>query len=88
MKGATFEIESSDGTKSHKKAYEDCYGVNFFEISFVFDPADETALVSDMSPEREAALQAIAALQSSRSTDPCRASEAGRWPWFDPEDPE
>jgi hypothetical protein len=28
------------------KAYEDCYGINFFEISAVFDPADETALVT------------------------------------------
>lgn len=28
------------------KAYEDCYGINFFEISGVFDPADETALVT------------------------------------------
>lgn len=29
-----------------KIAYEDCYGVNFFEISFVFDPADVTALTT------------------------------------------
>jgi hypothetical protein len=70
MKGATFEIESSDGTKSHKKAYEDCYGINFFEISFVFDPADETALVSDMSPEREAALRAVAALEAAGAPIP------------------
>jgi hypothetical protein len=43
-KGSTFEIEADNGEKVHKKSYEDCYGVNFFEISFVFDPADETAL--------------------------------------------
>jgi Zn finger protein HypA/HybF involved in hydrogenase expression len=70
MKGATFEVESSDGSKSHKKAYEDCYGVNFFEISFVFDPADETALVSDMSPERKAARQAIASLEAAGAPVP------------------
>jgi hypothetical protein len=42
-KGATFEITADNGEKVQKKAYEDCYGVNFFEISFVFDPADPTA---------------------------------------------
>jgi uncharacterized Zn finger protein (UPF0148 family) len=44
QKGLTFEITADNGEKIQKKAYEDCYGVNFFEISFVFDPADETAL--------------------------------------------
>jgi len=46
-KGSTFEITSDNGEKVHKKAYEDCYGINFFEISFVFDPADPTADVLD-----------------------------------------
>jgi hypothetical protein len=31
----------ADGRKT--SAYEDCYNPNFFEISFVFDPADTTA---------------------------------------------
>lgn len=43
QKGMTFEITSDTGERVKKKAYEDCYGVNFFEISNVFDPADETA---------------------------------------------
>lgn len=43
-KGATFEVVADNGEKMQKKAYEDCYGVVFFEDSFVFDPADETAL--------------------------------------------
>ena len=43
-KGATFEVTADNGEKIQKKAWEDCYGVNFFEDSFVFDPADETAL--------------------------------------------
>lgn len=43
QKGLTFEVTSENGEKIKKKAYEDCYGVNFFEISFVFDPADPTA---------------------------------------------
>lgn len=46
-KGLTFEITSADGEKVRKKAYEDCIGIDFFEISFVFDPADETALISE-----------------------------------------
>jgi hypothetical protein len=45
QKGATFEITADNGEKIQKMAYEDCYGVNFFEISFVFDPADETAKI-------------------------------------------
>ena len=43
-KGAYFDYHMPDGTKTSKRSYEDCYGVGFFEISFVFDPADETAL--------------------------------------------
>jgi hypothetical protein len=47
QKGAEFEIEADNGEKIHRKAYEDCYGINFFEDSFVFDPADETALITE-----------------------------------------
>lgn len=53
QKGIEFEIEASNGEKIRKKAYEDCYGVNFFEISFVFDPADETALISEKQGKAE-----------------------------------
>ena len=41
-KGTTFKT----GNVS-KVAYEDCYNVNFFEISAVFDPADVTALFTE-----------------------------------------
>ena len=40
MKGALFKNPKTG--KMHK-AYENCYGIGFFEISGVFDPADETA---------------------------------------------
>lgn len=60
QKGATFEILADNGEKIKKRAYEDCYGVNFFEDSFVFDPADTTALnlgVEDkMTPLKQAAV--------------------------------
>ena len=47
-KGASFDFfESSTGNKTSRKSYEDCYDIHFFEISYVFDPADTTALVLD-----------------------------------------
>lgn len=59
-KGAYFDHYSPTGQKTSKKSYEDCYGVGFFEISFVFDPADETALVSDIKhTARQAHIAAI-----------------------------
>jgi len=42
-KGAEFDYYRG-GQKTSKKSYEDCYDIGFFEISYVFDPADETAL--------------------------------------------
>lgn len=39
-------VKHIDKEGNTKIAYEDCYGVNFFEISFVFDPADVTALTT------------------------------------------
>lgn len=47
-KGAYFDFHTPSGQKVAKKSYEDCYDIGFFEISFVFDPADETALVRDI----------------------------------------
>lgn len=79
-KGAEFEIESSTGEKIRKRSYEDCYGVNFFEISFVFDPADETALIRDIRREgavydyeEEEDFQAVAP-----TPDPTPSPNAGR----------
>lgn len=47
-KGAYFDSYKSDGTKTSKRSAEHCYKVSFFELSFVFDPADETALFLDV----------------------------------------
>ncbi len=48
-----FETTSSDGTKRResRRSYENCYGIKFFEISAVFDPADETALLQELVDE-------------------------------------
>lgn len=47
-KGADHDYKESDGSKTSKKSYEDCYKIAFFEISGVFDPADETALTKEV----------------------------------------
>ena len=39
-----------------KLVYEICHGVEFFEISFVFDPADETALFEKVKDARTSSL--------------------------------
>lgn len=48
MKGMVLPREEPDGTFCEQLVYEVCYGLNFFEISFVFDPADETAMVTNV----------------------------------------
>jgi hypothetical protein len=50
-KGAEFDFTSKDGKTSSRKSYENCYGIKFFEISAVFDPADETALAKEIHAE-------------------------------------
>lgn len=47
-KGAYFDKHLPNGQKISAKSYEDCHKISFFEISFVFDPADETALVKQV----------------------------------------
>lgn len=56
LKGAHFDSLDKKGRKVSKRSYENCYGIKFFEISAVFDPADETALVREVraSVNREA----------------------------------
>lgn len=55
-KGAHHDYTSSEGKKISKKSYENCYGVHYFEISGVFDPADDTALSREVKAavEKEA----------------------------------
>jgi hypothetical protein len=61
MKGAYFDSYDEMGQKTSKKSYEDCYGIKFFEISAVFDPADETALVREVrSNVKEASMNKFA----------------------------
>lgn len=54
LKGAEFDwVNPKTGRKESKKSYEDCHGIKFFEISAVFDPADETALTREIIHEGE-----------------------------------
>lgn len=48
MKGAHHDYKTADGKRISRKSYENCYGIHFFEISGVFDPADETALAREV----------------------------------------
>lgn len=50
-KGAYYDSYDSHGNRTSKLAYEDCDGVDFFEISAVFDPADETAMTLSLGKE-------------------------------------
>lgn len=69
-KGAYFDYISPDGTKTSKRSYEDCYDIGFFEISFVFDPADETALVSDIKHSKRQARIAAIRSEADRNAPP------------------
>jgi hypothetical protein len=51
-KGAEHEFTSSAGERLMKRSYENCYGIGFFEISAVFDPADESALLQELIDEK------------------------------------
>lgn len=57
MKGASHDYKTAEGKRVSRKSYENCYGIKFFEISAVFDPADETALTKEIraNVHREAA---------------------------------
>lgn len=65
LKGAQFKHPK---TGKMAKAYENCYGIKFFEISAVFDPADETALAREVrsSVEHEGAMSTCAACGGTR----------------------
>lgn len=53
-KGQTLSRLADNGIVEDVLVYEICRGVNFFEISFVFDPADETALAQNVIDSRTA----------------------------------
>lgn len=57
MKGAEHTFESGAKAGKHGRSYENCYGIKFFEISGVFEPADETALAKEVVAQKVAALE-------------------------------
>src|ERR1700756_5741384 len=65
-KGAYWDYKDPEtGQKTSKRSFEFCEGVQFFEISAVFDPADETALIREVraSVEKEADEREAAVIQ-------------------------
>ena len=47
-KGQVLGRANPDGTHEDVLVYETCRDIKFFELSYVFDPADETAVVSNV----------------------------------------
>lgn len=70
MKGQTLERPNKFGRKESVLVFEACYGLNFFELSSVFDPADETALVEEVLLPRMAKAEAIEKTAFGESTAP------------------
>lgn len=78
MKGAHHDFkDSSTGKRISKRSYENCYGCGFFEISGVFDPADETALAREVraSIEKEGDLYNGAPAGIDPGVDPLRGTQ-------------
>lgn len=48
LKGVEHDYKTASGERIKKKSYENVGGVQFFEISGVFNPADETALTKEV----------------------------------------
>jgi hypothetical protein len=77
LKGAHFDyIDPKTGRKTSKKSYEDCYGIKFFEISAVFDPADETALLRDLIHKEGRVSQSDLRLPEAQHSGPAFARTA------------
>lgn len=75
MKGATFDYkDSSTNERTSRKSYENCYGIKFFEISAVFDPADETALIRELI-DKESSVQPGSYLAAKTADNPPPQSE-------------
>ena len=68
-KGQTLQRAAANGEIEDVLVYEICRGVNFFEISFVFDPADETALAQTVLDARTARLKRAYATFEKRAYD-------------------
>ena len=82
-KGQTLQRASANGEVEDVLVYEICRGVNFFEISFVFDPADETALAQTVLDARTARRKrayddrvAPQQVDTLTNSDPCPACGA------------
>ena len=78
MKGAHHDYKTADGKRISRKSYENCYKIHFFEISAVFDPADETALAREV---RAGVEHEGAALEPQKE-------DGEPWPWDVQHEPE
>lgn len=81
MKGAHHDYKTADGKRISRRSYENCYGIHFFEISGVFDPADETALAREVRA-------AVNEEGQQFEEGPQWPNEHGEWPWDVKHEPE
>ena len=76
-KGSVFERKTASGGLEKVLAYEDCQGVNFFEDSWVFNPADSSAVIQGVLDEGMRVAQTNSethrpeAVDTLRSVMPC-----------------
>lgn len=76
MKGAEHTFESGKKAGRTGRSYENCYGIKFFEISGVFEPADETALAKEVVASKVATLEKEADdLDGIYNTGPLKSRE-------------
>lgn len=73
MKGIEHDFKTSSGERVRRRSYENVEGVQFFEISGVFVPADETALTkSIIASQKESVFYDD---QGERVPDPLRGDD-------------
>lgn len=59
MKGSTLQRRTASGQPEDVLIYEVCRKISFFELSYVFDPADETAVASNVLVANRQGLNAV-----------------------------
>lgn len=75
MKGAEHDFKTADGQRISKKSYENCYGIKFFEISAVFNPADETALAREVRSSVQHEGELLGGPNTPTQVDPVRQND-------------
>lgn len=87
-KGAEHDFKTADGGRISRKSYENCYRPSFFEISGVFDPADETALAREVRAKKEARRVSHSSFLTAKIANEGIEPQGPTWPWEQTPEPE